>query len=85
MQGGQFHLVTAASTVPAGKAYLLASDVPSGARSLDFFFDDETTGVTSIEKGQLTIDNAWYNLNGQKVLNPSKGLYIVNGKKVIIK
>lgn len=85
MQGGQFHLVTAASTVPAGKAYLLASDVPSGARSLNFFFDDETTGVTSIEKGQWTIDNAWYNLNGQKVLNPSKGLYIVNGKKVVIK
>ena len=85
MQSGQFHHVTAASTVPAGKAYLLASDVPSGARSLDFFFDDETTGVTSIEKGQWTIDNAWYNLNGQKVLNPSKGLYIVNGKKVVIK
>lgn len=85
MQGGEFHLVTAASTVPAGKAYLLASDVPSGARSLDFFFDDETTGVTSIEKGQWTIDNAWYNLNGQKVLNPTKGLYIVNGKKVVIK
>lgn len=85
MQGGEFHLVTAASTVPAGKAYLLAEDVPSGARSLEFFFDDETTGVTSIEKGQWTIDNAWYNLNGQKVLNPTKGLYIVNGKKVIIK
>ena len=85
MQGGQFHLVTAASTVPAGKAYLKDTDVPNAARSLDFFFDDETMGVTSIEKGQWTIDNAWYNLNGQKVLNPSKGLYIVNGKKVVIK
>ena len=26
-----------------------------------------------------------YNLNGQKVLNPTKGLYIVNGKKMVIK
>ena len=30
-------------------------------------------------------NETFYNLNGQKVQNPTKGLYIVNGKKVIIK
>jgi hypothetical protein len=30
-------------------------------------------------------DNNYYNLNGQRVSQPKKGLYIVNGKKVVIK
>ncbi len=86
LQSGQFHLVTAASTVPAGKAYLLAEDVPAAARALKFAFDDDntTTGISSIDNGQMIKDNV-YNLKGQRVNNPTKGLYIVNGTKVIIK
>ena len=52
------------------------------------FFGDESagsTGIGSIDNGQLTIDNVVYNLNGQRVAQPAKGLYIVNGCKVIIK
>ena len=87
MKGGKFCLVTgaenaAARTVPAGKAYLLASDVPSEARELTFVFDD----VTAIETVKAEkANNEYYNLAGQRVANPTKGLYIVNGKKVIIK
>ena len=85
LQGGLFHLVTAASTVPAGKAYLLASDVPASAPVLDFGFDD-ATGIESIAKSQeLTANGQYYNLAGQRVAQPTKGLYIVNGKKVVIK
>lgn len=87
LQGGLFHLVTAASTVPAGKAYLLASDVPNEARSLNFAFGDET-GISDasplMDHGQLILDE-FYNLQGQRVQKPTKGLYIVSGKKVIIK
>lgn len=87
LQGGLFHLVTAASTVPAGKAYLLASDVPNEARSLNFVFGDET-GISDasplMDHGQLILDE-FYNLQGQRVQKPTKGLYIVSGKKVIIK
>jgi hypothetical protein len=46
-------------------------------------FDGETTGIKNVE--QTTGDNKYYNLNGQYVENPGKGLYIQNGKKVIIK
>ena len=64
------------------------------------FFDDEeedihngiTTGIEDathqMDNGQWTMDNAeWYNLNGQKLngMPSSSGLYIVNGKKVLIK
>ena len=85
LQSGQFHLVTAASTVPAGKAYLLASDLPTpaAARSLVFAFDNETTGINGMCSDLQNGD--FYNLQGQRVDVPKKGLYIVNGKKVVIK
>ena len=72
-------------TVPAGKALLPASEVGS-AKSFVFNFVDETTGISTIEKGQLTIDNAIiYDLQGRRVQNPTKGIYVVNGRKVVIK
>ena len=47
--------------------------------------DGETTGIASITvDGELQMESV-YNLNGQKVQNAKKGLYIVNGKKVVIK
>ena len=44
-----------------------------------------TTGINSIAVDQKLKDAEIYNLNGQRVLNAKKGLYIVNGKKVVIK
>ena len=86
LQGGQFHLVNAASTVPAGKAYLLASNVPSSAPALMFVFADDmqTTGVNAVKGEGFTV-NGYYDLQGRKVANPTKGLYIMNGKKVMVK
>jgi len=55
------------------------------ARQLNFVIDDGTTAITSIEKGQWNTDNGVYDLQGRRVAQPMKGLYIVNGKKVIIK
>lgn len=88
LQGGKFHKVTEASTVPAGKAYLLAKDVPTEARSLSFIFDSEATGINdaTLKNNEESIkDGEFYNLQGQRVECPTKGLYIVNGTKVIIK
>lgn len=42
----------------------------------------ETTGINSVDSGQVTVDS-YYNLAGQRVDQPAKGLYIVNGKKMI--
>lgn len=47
--------------------------------------DGEATGIRSIEKEQLTIDNDYYDLSGRRVVKPTKGVYIMNGKKVILK
>lgn len=83
LQGGKFCLVTADSQVPAGKAYLLASDVPTLANILSFSFDDETTAIKTIDAESQ--NGKFFNLQGQSVNSPKNGLYIVNGKKVIIK
>ena len=69
-------------TIAQGKAYLHLDADPAGARSLDIDFGG-TTGIKNIKVG--TEDNIYYDLQGRRVLYPTKGLYIVNGKKVIIK
>ena len=45
----------------------------------------EATGITSAKREPTTANGEYYNLAGQKVMNPTKGLYIVNGKKVLKK
>ena len=75
-------------TIPAGKAFLLVNTgAPAGARALNVIFDDdETTGINTVATTtQQKNDNAIYNLAGQRVAAPAKGLYIMNGKKVIMK
>ena len=85
VSGGKFCLYTGTS-IPAGKAYLAASEVPAlaGASMLDFDFN-ETTGIKAVENSQWPLDGDFYNMNGQRVAQPTKGLYIVNGRKVVIK
>lgn len=77
-----FAKVKSGVTIPEGKAYLYIETPP---KSRDFIgFDDETTGIESV-KQQAKADNHYFNIAGQRVAQPTKGLYIVNGKKVIIK
>lgn len=73
------------ATIPTGKAYL---SVPANnARALYITFGDETNGINSLQTSKTeTKNNKFiYNLNGQRVDKPAKGVYIVNGKKVIVK
>ena len=74
-----FYKLADAVTVPAGKGYL---KVAAGAP--DFIgFGGETTGIETAKT--VKANGEYYNLAGQRVAQPTKGLYIVNGKKVIIK
>ena len=83
-QGVGFYRLATGKTLGVGKAYLTYSS--GGASAPEFLgFDGNTTGIEAIDNGQLTIDNEVYDLQGRKVAQPTKGLYIVNGKKVVIK
>lgn len=57
------------------------------APALNFVIDGDVTGIAHISAdGQMNLEEgAVYNLNGQRVAQPAKGLYIVNGRKVVIK
>ena len=46
---------------------------------------NESTGVSATLMDSEKVNSEVYNLAGQRVVNPSKGLYIVNGKKVLVK
>ena len=90
-QGVGFYKMKSGKTVGVGKAYLTYS---AGAR--EFFGFNETTGLKAIDNGplgtqgrlpeqELTTDHVVYDLQGRRVSQPAKGLYIVNGKKIVIK
>ena len=87
LTGGQFKKVNKSAKIGKNKAYLqLPTFIFAGTRSVGMAFDDEAT--TSIDDGQWTIDslnNVYYNLQGQRVERPGKGVYIRNGKKVVVK
>ena len=85
-------MIAAAGNLAANKAYLPVSKtaLPDGFGSgsnarLTIVFEDETTTTIQGVTTQKATD-AIYNLNGLRVENPVKGgLYIVNGKKVVLK
>lgn len=73
-----------AFTVKAGTAYL-AVPTSEANNAKGFAFDGETTGVENVNVA-VNQNKTIYNLNGQRVSNMSQaGLYIVNGKKVVIR
>lgn len=73
----------AAFALAANKAYLAVPTTNSVREGL--WIDDDATGVRQIENAELRMQNSFFNLAGQRVTQPTKGLYIVNGKKVVIK
>lgn len=76
-------------TIPAGKVYITVPSsafVGGGARAIAVSFDDdETTGIDNLTPALSKGERVVYNLNGQRIDKPAKGLYIVNGKKVFVK
>ncbi|WP_337667722.1 chitobiase/beta-hexosaminidase C-terminal domain-containing protein [Prevotella sp.] len=70
--------------VKPGTAYL-AVPTSEANNAKGFAFDGETTGVENVNVA-VNQNKTIYNLNGQRVSNMSQaGLYIVNGKKVVIR
>ena len=71
--------------VGAGKAYLRIPVENSAKMSFLSLGGGSATGISGIKDGTERLGNEFYNLNGQRVATPSKGLYILNGKKIIVK
>lgn len=77
---GFYKVYAGGSWCAAGTAYL---SVPS-QQAPEYIVLGETTGIANVNRENVS-DNQYYMLDGRRVAQPTKGLYIVNGKKVIIK
>jgi hypothetical protein len=78
------------NTIKGFRAYFEPIGEAAKARQLTYRFasDDYEEGTTAIDDAQFTTGNAQtivYDLMGRRIENPTKGIYIVNGKKVMIK
>ena len=101
MSGGTFIKIEASDDpnvkMPANRAYLkiLTSELPSGqssARGITLSWDDDATGISEMEKWRNGENEKFYDLQGRLIVNGKlsngklpKGLYINNGRKVVIK
>ena len=81
-KGAGFYKLADDGTVPANKAYLVY-DGAAGAR--DYFLFDETTAISAPLVNSEEVNSEVYDLQGRRVNTPTKGVYIVNGRKVVIK
>lgn len=68
-------------SIPAGKCWLALPAALQGSAS---FRLDGTTGISEV-KGENGEVKTVYDLQGRRVANPTKGIYIVGGKKVLVK
>lgn len=88
MSGGQFKPFTTSGktvTIPVHKGYLHLTNEADAKRIVLSFDDGETTGIDTLETAAEDATANCYTLSGQRVSHPAKGIYLVNGKKVLIK
>ena len=88
----KLHLSENAKTIYCGRAYIHEQNEAGvqGAKSVSFALelDDNpaTAGINTVEGNKKDNDNVYYTLSGVRVINPTeKGIYIKNGRKVIIR
>ena len=77
-------------TIPVHKAVARPKVTLSASAKVMFVFDDGenhniVNAIDTIENNNVVDNNAYYNLQGQRVENPQHGVFIHNGKKVILK
>ena len=80
---GKWHRVPASESVyiPAFRSFFSANN--NSVNEFRMVFDDDATSI------QETPDNNWrdgdvYDLSGRRIINPTKGVYIIGGRKVLL-
>ena len=81
--GAGFYKLSTSGTLAANRAYLTYSG-GGGAGAREFFGFRNTTGIEGVSVNECFENGEVYDLQGRRVVNPTKGLYIVNNKKVFI-
>ncbi|MDO4930477.1 MAG: hypothetical protein Q4E59_05020 [Bacteroidales bacterium] len=77
-----FYRATGGTSLSMNKAYLNLTEASANRLTLNF---GGATSIEGVEATEAETDKVIYDLSGRSVKNAQKGLYIVNGKKVIVK
>ena len=90
LKNGEFIKIADSATtnkMPANKAYLqiLTTALSSPSRGITLVWEDGTTGINTVQSSKFKVQS-YYDLQGRKVTSkPSRGIYVINGKKTIIR
>lgn len=88
-EGVGFYETKNTFTVGANTAYIPASGTEGSGQDAKRRFiaieNDDATAITAIEAADAIQNGVIYNLSGQRVVKPLKGIYIQNGKKILVK
>ena len=84
---GFYKVKSNVTNIPGNKAFLVLTNAEAQAKGFVLEFEDgSTTGIETIENSKHSTESGiYYDLQGRRVENPTRGVYIVNGKKVVIK
>lgn len=87
LHDGEFVKSTNNGWVLPGKSYLYIEDVSvnQSESKLRVYVDNTATSIDGITNNPVVKDEAYYNLQGVKVQHPQHGVFIHNGKKVVLK
>lgn len=86
LKEGKFLQVSTSAKIGHGKSYLqLPTHIFAHTRSVGYVFSDDDKTAISTPAITYQAPDVYYNLQGQRVEHPTKGLYIKNGKKVIVR
>ena len=77
-------LLTTGGTLPANRCYLEFGSTSAQTRSFSITVGDKTTAIESVGITTQEGEDLWYDLQGRRVMQPQKGIYIRNGKKVVV-
>ena len=81
-----FYKLKTDGTVAYGKGYLQFNGLDVKGLMFDDSPDDDTpTGIDVVEPDNIGKDTQIYDLSGRRVSKPSKGIYIVNGRKIVVR
>ena len=88
LNGGKFWYSAGKTVTKAFRAYFDLNDVLANvndaATKVNIAFGGKTTGISSMSNGTVA-DGAYYSLQGIRVTKPGKGIYVKDGKKIIVK
>lgn len=88
--GGSLYYPSANGVLNSFRAFLYLPNATAPVKSYTLDFpESETTGIITVDNGQSTTSkDTWYTLDGRRINSgrpTQKGIYIVNGRKVVIK